>query len=125
MMPTAPGWQVGWADIIGAFGALILIGGAVIVTVRVIHPMMRKLTLVLEQILGRPKSQGIPGVPSMIERFDTIDSRLTTQDKAIADIKEQVTPNHGSTSKLSEDVQDIGAALEKLTKRFDEHLAKP
>jgi hypothetical protein len=103
-----PEWldSVGIDDVIGALLALLLIGGLVLVLVKMVHPLMVKLTRVLDLILGRPDQQGIPGKPSMMDRFDALDDRMRAQDVQIAEIKGQVTPNHGSS------------AHDKLTRRI-------
>ena len=128
-------WHVEWGDLIGALGALILLGGALFIVWRTVTPIATKITRAVDLLLGRPAEQGIPALPSMVERIDEVkDSvraldaanteRLDAQNDEIAQIKAQVTPNHGSTNKLSEDVQGITAALNLLTQRFDEHLRK-
>ena len=128
-------WHVEWGDLIGALGALILLGGALYVVWRTVNPIAAKVTRAVDLLLGRPEEQGIPKLPSMVERIDAVSEKVDALDVAnskriedqnveIDEIRAQVTPNHGSTSKLSEDVQGITAALALLTQRFDDHLAK-
>lgn len=107
--------QVTWTDVVAALAALLLIGGVVLAGWKFVHPIMVKITRVLDLFLGRPAERGIPAVPGVIERLDAQDDRLEK-------IEKQVTPNHGSTSKLAEDVQGLRAALDALIERFEEHL---
>lgn len=107
--------QATWADLLGAIAALALIGGAVLVIWKTIHPLMVKITHVLDVFLGRPGEQGIPAQPGVIERLEKIE--------------QQVTPNHGSTKKLTEEVQDlqadvkdVQADVKDLRRRLEEHL---
>jgi len=102
-------------DIWAAVLALIMIGSVALTVVKVIHPLATKITRVLDLFLGRPAEQGIPAVPGVIERLDA-------QDAQIAAIQEQVTPNRGSTTKLSEDVRALDAKLTELLQRFEDHL---
>ena len=119
-----PSWldAVELSDVFGAILALLLIGGLALVIFKVVHPLMMKLTRVLDLILGRPDQQGIPGKPSMMDRFDALDDRMDAQDQRLESIEGQVTPNHGSTNKLSEDVQELKAGLAALIQRFEDHL---
>ena len=114
--------RVSVEDVLLALGGFILVGLVVIAVVKVVHPLMIKVVRVLDLILGRPDEQGIPGKPSMTDRFDTIDGRMTAQDERLEKIEGQVTPNHGSTSKLAEDVQELKSGLATLIQRFEDHL---
>lgn len=102
-------------DIIVAFGGLVFLIVIFMFILKVVHPMMVKITRVLDEFLGRPAEQGIPEVPGVLKRLDNQDERL---DK----IEKQVTPNHGSTTKLSDAVIDLEAALKKLERRFNKHF---
>lgn len=113
-MPS--GWldQVSAQDILIALGAVVIVVGGIWLVVKFVHPVMVKVVRVLDLILGRPDEQGIPGKPSMMARFDQILGRLAGQDKvlerqnaAIAEIKAEVTPNHG------------GSAHDAITNRID------
>jgi len=116
-MPTFE-WHVEWGDILGALGALILLGGAACVFVKWINPIAKKANRISEFILGRPKDELGPAIPSLSERFietnekiSALDvantARLDEQNEQIAEIKAQVTPNHGSS------------AHDKITSRID------
>jgi len=118
-------WHLEWVDIIVSLGSLILIFLALFAVWKFVNPIAVKITRALDLMLGRGKTQGFPAMPSMIERFDEITVRLTSQDAAIDAIKLQVTPNHGSTTKLSEDVQTCMAALVKLKKQLNDHIGIP
>lgn len=109
-------------DIWAAVLALIMIGSVALAVVKVLHPLATKITRVLDLFLGRPAEQGIPAVPGVIERLDAQDARIAEHGQALSEIKEQVTPNHGSTTKLSEDVQTLDAKLTHLLERFEDHL---
>lgn len=119
-----PGWldQVSVQDVLLAIGGFVCVGLVVIGIVKVVHPVMVKVVRVLDLILGRPPQQGIPGKPSMMDRFDDLDKRMDGQDERLEAIEQQVTPNHGSTSRLSDDVQELKASLASLIQRFEDHL---
>ena len=117
-------WQIGWEFIIACVGALILIGAAVYVTWRLVNPVAKKAMRIADFILGSPKDEFGPAKPSLAERLDVIDQRFDTQDAEIAAISAQVTPNHGSTSKLSEDVQTLLMGLSQLQLRFEDHIGR-
>jgi hypothetical protein len=134
-MPTIPDWTVSWANIGTTVGALLLLGGVVFMVWKAINPIAKKASRVMDLILGTPQEQGLPQQPSMIERIDQVSDKVTALDLAntlrldqqniqIAEIRSQVTPNHGSTSKLSEDIQTIAAGLAKLAQRFDDHMTR-
>ncbi len=95
-------------DIIGAVLAFFLIGSVIIVLIK-LAPLVARISRITDLILGRKPEQGIPGVPSMVERFDKIDGKLKEQDRTtdakfaaqnaeLAVIKAEVMPNHGSSS---------------------------
>ena len=112
---------------------LIVLTFSIVKVVQVVYPVMVKFGRIAELILGRPKDELGPAKPSLTERFDAVDqkiadldsantARLDAQNAELAQIKAQVTPNHGSTSKLADDVQAALKALATLTQRFDDHL---
>ncbi|HEY3545043.1 MAG TPA: hypothetical protein VGK17_03000 [Propionicimonas sp.] len=131
-----------WLDHLGPTGIavaclvillLIVLTFSIVKVVQVVYPIMVKFGRIAELILGRPKDELGPAKPSLTERFDGVDQkiadlgkantqRLDAQNAELAEIKAQVTPNHGSTSKLAEDVQGIIAGLAALTQRFEDHL---
>jgi len=131
-----------WLDHLGPTGIavacvvvllLIVLTFSLVKAVQVVYPIMVRFGRVAELILGRPKDELGPAVPSLTERFDGVNQqikdldeanteRLDAQNTEIAEIKAQVTPNHDSTSKLSEDVQSLLTGLATLTQRFDDHL---
>lgn len=121
-----PEWlnDVGVDDVLGAVLAIVLIGVLVLAWYKTVHPLTARIGRVLDLILGRPDQQGIPGQPSMMDRFDTLDERMDGQDARLAKIEGQVTPNHGSTTKLAEDVQQLKASLAELIERFENHLKR-
>lgn len=125
------------ADVWAAVLALGLILTVVLVLFRWVYPMVSKALRVFDLFLGRPadgvlpRQVGIaelilgrepagadPGSPSMVQRFDAVEDRLKA-------VEQQVTPNHGSTNKLSEDVQDLKEAVGKLHEQLEQHLNKP
>lgn len=114
-MPTTPAWTIEWADIAVTVGSLILIGVAMFVVWRLVNPILKKANRIADFILGRPKDEMGPAQPSLAERLDG-------QDQEIAEIRAQVTPNHGSTSKLSEDVRALLLGLAELRQQFEDHL---
>jgi hypothetical protein len=120
-----PDWldAVELGDVIGAVLALLLIGGVALVIFKVVHPLMVKLTRMLDLILGRPDQQGIPGKPSLIERVEAIHERMDAQDVQIAEIKGQVTPNHGSSAhdKLTRRIGRVDSKVDALFR----HLGVP
>lgn len=93
------------ADVIGAIVALGLIGSVVLGLAK-LAPLIARLSRVVDLILGRPEEQGIPGQPSMVERFERIEARL-------ASLEANLTPNHGSTKTLAVEMQDSMARIAK------------
>lgn len=136
MFPS--GWFSGVTplDVWAAVLALLVTGTVVLGVVKVVHPIAQKITRVLDAFLGRPASQGIPAIPGVIERLDAQDAVQAKQGETLieqgrqlaevlAQVKEQVTPNHGSTSKLAEDVQALKSDLAVVVARLDGRPAKP
>lgn len=144
-MPDIPWWNttlgeqiVAWSAVLSVIAALLIIGR---ITVKYLHPIAKKFTLLYDKIIGREPnpSLGDKGEPGIFVQMDNdrkeikeqvvevrkfVESRLAEQDallvlqnEQVAAIKDQVTPNHGSTKKLSEHVQDLD---EKLQKHLDE-----
>lgn len=99
-MTPSPDWinNVTPGDLLGGILALLLILSIVIAVVKWVNPMFVKVTRVLDLILGRPAEQGLPAQPSFVERLDA-------QDEKLKQIARQVTPNHGSTTHLAEQVR--------------------
>ena len=67
-----------------------------------------------EVVLGRPAMQGVPAVPSMVERFDAMGDHLSKQDDKMDTIEHEVTLNNGGS--LKDDVR-------RINKKLDDHLA--
>lgn len=122
-----PRWldQISVEDIILALGGLVAIGLVVIGIVKVVHPVMTKIVRVLDLILGRPKIQGIPGKPSMMDRFDSLDERMDAQDEAIKAIKAEVTPNHGTSAHdaITKRIDRVEANTDRVEAKVDAVLA--
>ena len=99
-MTPSPDWinNVTPGDLLGGILAVLLLFGIVLAVVKWVNPILVKVTRVLDLILGRPAEQGLPAQPSFIERLDSQDARLDQ-------IALQVTPNHGSTTHLAEQVR--------------------
>lgn len=101
-------------------------------TNRALQPFIRSVREFLEDWRGDPGRPGITepraGVVETLadhgKQLKEHGDQLTVSAEKLAAIESQVTPNHGSTSKLTEEVQGIAAELAKLTQRFDEHLQK-
>lgn len=117
MIPSGPEWIVTWPDIGGAIGALIIIGAAVWAVRRFVHPIMVRISLVTDLILGRPAQQGIPGQPSMVERIDAVASDVTEIRAGLAEVKAEVKPNHGGSAhdKLSSEIGEVRAEAQAAT----------
>lgn len=118
-MPTTPEWLVTWPDIWGGIGGLLVLIGVVWAVRRFVHPIMVRIGLVTDLILGRPDQQGIPGQPSMVQRIDDVRTDVagvkTEVDKITARVEgiaAQVQPNHGTS------------AHDAITKRIDGVEAK-
>lgn len=96
-------------DIWAAVLALVLIGSAVLVVVKWLHPVVAKVTRVLDLFLGRPEEQGIPAIPGVIERLDAQDERLRK-------IEKEVTPNSGTSAhdKITRRIGNLDAKVDAL-----------
>jgi hypothetical protein len=64
----------------GGLAGFAVLGAFVVFMWRV----ARRLHLVHEVIVGRPQSQGVEAVPSMVERFGSVNDHLKTQDKTLS-----------------------------------------
>ena len=108
-MPTVPEWVVTWPEVWRTAGALLVIAGGVWAVVRFVHPVMKRITLVLDLILGRPPQQGIEGQPSMVERIEHVAQDLAEVKAEVAEVKTQVKPNHGTSAhdKLSKEISAV------------------
>lgn len=130
-MPHIPWEDVDWLSVVLTAAVLVAF---VVAIVKTWHWPAR-ITRVLDVILGREEDQGVPAIPSMDQRITSLRSDLlaatAAQNAEIAEIKSQVVPNHGSTKKLSEEVQQVQTdllhlkkGLEALADRFEQHLRK-
>jgi len=127
-----------WAEDTSLFAIASWIVGITAVTTflwrsnRKIQPFVNAVREFLEDWRGTPGRLGIedprPGVVATLadhgKQLKDHGEQLSENATKLAAIESQVTPNHGSTSKLTEDVQDIAAGLAQLTQRFDDHIAK-
>lgn len=113
-MPTTPEWLVTWPDIWGGIGGLLVLIGVVWAVRRFVHPIMVRIGLVTDLILGRPDQQGIPGQPSMVQRIDDVRTD-------VAGVKTEV-------DKITARVEGVAAhgtsAHDAITKRIDGVEAK-
>lgn len=88
---------------------LVITIGIIIVRwiINSVHPIMLKFTDIYELIMGKPKKQGIPAQPSMMDRFDS-------QDQANKEIKTEL-------SGLKDELTQVKQEVTKLNTKFDEH----
>lgn len=116
-MPTAPEWLVTWPDIWGGVGGILVIVGLVWAVRRFVHPVMVRIGLVTDLILGRPAQQGIPGQPSMVERIDAVAVDVAEVKAEVAEVKAEVRPNHGGSShdKIIARVNAVDSRVDRLT----------
>lgn len=119
-----PDWNQWLADVFGADVALWILGGLIVAGFllrlrRKVKPYLSDIREFLEDWRGDPgrPEVNIPERPGVMKR-------LAQQDTEIANIRAQVTPNHGSTKMLSEEVQQVQADLRALAERFEQHLRK-
>ncbi len=144
-----PVWFLVIAQICAALVGVAVLVGALIWVLR----WSRHMKLVHEAIIGRPAAQGLPGVPSMIDRFDAatkqivaINDHLKAQDEHLKEqdtrlaaqakrIEHEFGKNGGSSLRdridvaadgvehLKEALRDVQDAAIKDTQRLDDHLA--
>ncbi len=119
---------IAWAAVLSVIAALLVIGR---IMVKYLHPIVKKFTTLYDKIMGRqPDPQlGDPGEPGIFVQMATdktevqeqivevrsfVETRLKEQDallvlqnEQVADIKKQVTPNHGSTEKLADQIHEL------------------
>ena len=98
---TPPGWE--WLDVLTAWDVIawIIGGGVVIAGVRWLRPVLVGLKNFLEDWRGEPQRPGRDAVPGVM-------AQLEAHAEAIADIRKQVKPNHGTS------------AHDALVRRFDD-----
>lgn len=96
-------------DVWGGILAVALIGSVAFAVVKWLHPVVAKVTRVLDLFLGHPAEQGIPAVPGVIERLDAQDARLEA-------IEHQITPNHGTSAhdKLAGRIDSVAAQVDAI-----------
>lgn len=116
-MPTGPEWPVTWPDVWGGLGALLVIVATVWAVRRFVHPVMVRIGLIGDLILGRSEQQGIPGQPSMVERIDAVAADVAEVKAEVAEVKAEVKPNHGGSShdKIVAQVKAVDSRVDRLT----------
>lgn len=112
--------QVTVSQILWAAAGLILLGILIGLVWKYGAPLLR----IHDAMLGQPPTPGLPdsGSPGVIKRVALIESDIT-------EIRKQVTPNHGSTALLSENIdQVVGLAskavedVERVENRLTNHI---
>ena len=117
-----------WGAVLGVIAALLVIGR---ITVKYLHPLLRKFSILYDKIMGRDPNPrlgdaGEPGIFVQMEidredvksqisevrgfvqtRLAEQDALLVLQNEQVAEIKKQVTPNHGSTERLADQIHDL------------------
>jgi len=85
-------------------GGVTILIGAIVAAIRALYKMVRHMGLVHEAIVGRTAEPGVDAIPSMIDRFHTVDAHLTTQDDhlitqddRLATIEKEYRPNGGTS----------------------------
>lgn len=104
-MPRIPWEDIDWAT------ALLTVALVVAVVVAIVKGwgIPARITRVLDMILGRPAEQGVPAIPSF-------EDRLKEQAEAIAEIRKQVTPNHGTSAhdKITRRISRVDAKVDAI-----------
>lgn len=109
-----------------AIALAVAIGGLSWWFMRVMWRVITKTEAFLEDWNGRPMSPGHPRRPGVLERLEELESsttgmngRFDSQDKALADIKQEVMYNSGHSLKdavteVKDKVRDIVVRLDKF-----------
>lgn len=119
---------IAWAAVLSVIAALLIIGR---ITVKYLHPIVKKFIALYDKIMGREPNPhiGDPGEPGIFIQMATdktevqeqivevrqfVETRLKEQDallvlqnEQVAEIKKQVTPYHGTTDKLVDQIHDL------------------
>lgn len=116
-MSNIPAWL---ADItVGQIFAFLVGIGALVAAWRFIAPFVKTVKNFFEDWngeAGRP-NDGVPGRKGIM-------ATLKDHGDQIAEIQSQVTPNHGSDLKLSEELQHLRTEITTLTQGVDETKTK-
>ena len=129
-----------------------VVGGSLVALAVWIAHMLSKIVKthkeMSEQVIGRPKSRTLPGIPSLQERFDitearfdehdrrfdeqdlhlrSIDEHLATQDSIIERVEHEVLENDGSSVKDTANrteakVEQLAGTLGSVSERLDLHM---
>lgn len=112
-IPQIPDWleNLDWVQAFAVIGLLLFIVGLL----WKLYPRMKGLGDFLDDWQGRPER--FPGDPKasigVVQTLSEHGELLTRQDEInaairqeVAEIRSQVTPNHGSTAKMAEEIQD-------------------
>lgn len=124
-MSGLPQWlaEIELGEILLFFAAI----GALVTLYRVFAPFIKAWQNFLIDWNGTPERPGVParaGVPETLakhgEQITANATQLTDMQEQLKKVQDQVTPNHGSELKLSEEVQglrgEIAAAREDMAK---------
>lgn len=76
--------------------------------------------VICEAILGRPESQGVAEIPSMVQRFEQIDGRLETGNKHFEDLDTRLDTLEHKTQANGKDTTNVG----DVAKRIEDGLAE-
>ena len=137
---------IAWAAVLSVIAALLIIGR---ITVKYLHPIFKKFTALYDKIMGREPNprMGDPGEPGIfiqmaadkvevqeqiIEVRQFVETRLKEQDallvlqnEQVAEIKKQVTPNHGTTDKLVDQIHDLRERMLAVETYFSRKYLDP
>ena len=73
-----------------------------------------------EAVLGRPAGQGIPELPSLVERFDDMTAHLAKQDDTLIQIEHEVMENNGSS--IKDTISLMNRKLVEVVNKLDKHI---
>ena len=113
------------ADVAVWLFIMSVVGGILVGVWKVFAPIHS----MYEVIAGRPEKNGLPKIPSITERLDKQDARFTDQDvkfgsvnETLKEIRRHVTPNHGSTKSLAEELYELAQTVNSLVAKVDHHV---
>lgn len=84
-------------------------------------PAIRKVSRVIDEIVGEPAEFGREAKPGIVQKLDTLTTKTDTLQLSVARIEHEVFPN--SSLSLRDAVNRTEAGQKRTEKKLDDHIA--
>lgn len=86
-------------------------------------PWVRKFMHFIDDVVGEPARPGVPARPGLMERFQAVELKQNEHTVALAEVRHEVTTNHGSslkdsTKRLEGRVEKVEGLVSELHEKF-------